>query len=356
MKVTFNKDELKNVFRKAITVVEQKSILPVTECFLINIKENQAVITGTNQQNFLQVFCECKSEDNFNMLIDANIINDSVSKFKTDEVVFEMKEHTVTVKSGRNKITLPSLDPTEFLYVPKEAKEYQTYEADTLLVGIEKVKVSISQDTLRPIMMGILVEQLDSDIVFTATNAISLISQEFSSIGFTPFKEVLPLISVKAITTVLEDADFISFGITDKHLVFKDDSHNLFISKQNGNFPDWRKVIPDNLSQILEFDKVDMLDTLKILDKYVSSTNSVLLTIKNNVLTVSAEDMDFQVGAKSEIECTSSQDIVIKANKKLLQMLVDNHPTDNITIKYEEGSKSILFNSPNYIGLLMLLL
>ena len=128
MKITFNTEELRTALKKAVSVVDQKSIIPAAECFLFDVRESYVVVTGTNTQNFIQVKCDCVSDEVGKIAMQAHRLFDSVSKFKSSDITFTAKDSRLKVKSGRTQVTLPLMNPEEYLYIPSDECKFHSFE------------------------------------------------------------------------------------------------------------------------------------------------------------------------------------------------------------------------------------
>ena len=113
----------------------------------------------------------------------------------------------------------------------------------------------------------------------------------------------------------------------------------------DGKFPNYEAVIPKENPNVLEIDRLQLLNSTKRASIFSSkTTNQVKFEIKGNLLKISAEDLDFNNKAEETLECNyNGDDIAIGFNSRFIVEMLNNLSSEIVQIE---------LSSPNRAGLI----
>ena len=218
------------------------------------------------------------------------------------------------VESEKSIFNLNCISATEFPLTDENFNQNEfIIKSKQLLKLLNKCKFSVSNDETRHYLSGIYFHQTEVEdknyLTAAATDShrmsISKVQLE-GKINFEPI--ILPKKTIFQLCSLLEDydSDVVVSNLKSKIKFELDDS--ILISKLiDGKFPNYEAVIPKENPNVLEIDRLQLLNSTKRASIFSSkTTNQVKFEIKGNLLKISAEDtkkkMDKALGRNQIVE------------------------------------------------------
>ncbi len=278
---------------KAISVVPTKDLMPVLKNFLVKVEEGKLTVVATDIE--LTVVAETSVVDvkeTGTVYLRAKALMSIVKEAEEGDLVFTTTDKGVTISVGRASWTLQTMDGDDYPEIPDVASiELHTVNREKFVKGISAVKVAASQDPNRVSFMLVAVSK---DGRFRASDAVRLHQIETEeAVGF-DFE--LPSRSVDDLLRMLRSTDLktIDVGENDEILLFRIGNENLIISKADVTMPDIDSLI---LKPALANDeemwvgREELISAIRRVRVTADdTTNAVMLHLKDDVLTVSAQD------------------------------------------------------------------
>jgi DNA polymerase-3 subunit beta len=113
----------------------------------------------------------------------------------------------------------------------------------------------------------------------------------------------------------------------------------------DARFPDYKAVIPAENPYRLTISRADFISTLRRVGIFANkTTNQVVLDIKGNAVTISAQDIDFSYEGKEMLSCQySGEDMKIAFNAKLMLELVNNLEGTEVLLELSSPTRAGIF-------------
>jgi DNA polymerase-3 subunit beta len=208
---------------------------------------------------------------------------------------------------------------------------------------------AISDDESRYFMNGVCLETSAEDaLVCIATDGKRLAYGKNTGISKSiSFPQVI--IPPKILGIIIKHADDenpIQIAIHENILFVKFGSYEISSFLIDGQFPNYQRVIPQNQDKFFKVNKLEFVDALRRIAILVEQkSRKVLLSVSNNVLSLSTEEGDIG-NAKEEIACEySGEDIVLALNYKYLEDPLKVMNCENIELSFTEPTKAITLNA-----------
>ena len=198
-------------------------------------------------------------------------------------------------------------------------------------------------------MTGVLMQMDFNKVIFVSTDAHKLVKY---TIGGLNSELTESIIIPKKCLTVFRNAvanfddDKAKVAFNSKNIFFKA-GDTLVISRLiDAKFPDYNAVIPVNNDKTLSLNRSDFQNSLKRIVIYSNkTTNQVVLSLAEDSLTVSAQDLDFSNEATEQVSCNYKADpMTIGFNAKFLVEMLGVIETDEVTLE---------LSAPNKAGILL---
>jgi DNA polymerase-3 subunit beta len=222
------------------------------------------------------------------------------------ELELRPEQQDVEVVAGSAKFHLRTLRGEDFPPLPTMPHPPEdtvvTVPASAFVATIEKVSKSASRDETRPILTGILVSAAGADLKMVATDSYRLSVKETTleaplEGGFeanVPARALDELRSIAGST----GAETIRIGVRANQVVFEVGGAVLSSRLIDGQFPNYRQLLPETYEHELRISGEELGDVVKRISLMAQKNAPLRLSFGDGQLTVSAQTPD--VGEASE--------------------------------------------------------
>jgi len=346
MKFNVSSSELVNALSAVSGAVPNKATLPILETILFESNGDQLRLTATDLEISIIESMEADIDDGGAVAIPARRLIETLRQLPDIPVAFEVDEKfNVKFRTDKGTYKLVGEDPDEFPEVPS-LDEGHTLETskDEMIKAIDKTLFAVSNDDLRPAMMGVYFDIGPEESKFVATDGHRLV--KYIKEDLTSDEEVDFIVPEKALNLVqkaLHDEEC-HLTITEDHARFKSGNTIVITRLINEQYPNYESVIPKDNEKTLVINKEQMLATVKRVAIFSSSTTrQIRLQLNPDKLTIRAEDIDMSSEAKETISCDYDDDeMEIGFNAKYLADVLGN--VDDEEVYFE-------FSTPNRAGI-----
>ncbi|RPJ04106.1 MAG: DNA polymerase III subunit beta, partial [Deltaproteobacteria bacterium] len=207
---------------------------------------------------------------------------------------------------------LPGIPADDYPVVAdREELPFHRIKASILKEMIRKVSFAMSTDEMRKNLNGVFVETEKSEetsllrMVATDGHRLSMVKADTGDKDFLSLEKgiILPRKGLGEIRRLVEDETGDVFvGVRQGVCIVKTDHTLLRVSLIDGEYPDYRRVIPSEKGIVLQMDKNMILHALRRMSVISSERyNGVIMTVNNGKVTLNSTNPD--VGeANDEIE------------------------------------------------------
>jgi DNA polymerase III subunit beta len=344
MEFEIQRVELLEGLRLTQGVVERRNTLPILSNILVEPAEGGISILATDLDIGVKRSCSAKVKGGGAITVNARKLFELVKEMKGEQIrVRGLDNHRVEVLSGKTRLNLVGLDPKEFPSIPgltgkptRASGEIKT-EAARLGAMIESTLFAVSLDETRINLSGVFLENHDGGLRMVATDGHRLAMIDRKLDGKIPGKGViLPrkgLVEAKKLLESTDDStDGVALWIDGPIARLSRGRAELFMRLIEGDFPDYRQVIPKQSKAKITVPREDFLRALGCMS--VLSTErakGVRISLKPGSLEIQANNPDAGEGI-DEIEVPYSGDeISIGFNGRyLIEALVAMREGDKV--------------------------
>jgi DNA polymerase-3 subunit beta len=138
------------------------------------------------------------------------------------------------------------------------------------------------------------------------------------------------------------DEGLISLSVTDKMIFIRFGSYHLSSVLFEGQFPNYRKVIPESQSFSFSLSRAELLDALRRVSLMVEQkSRRVYLGVKPGIMSVYSEESDIGT-AKEDIPCKyDGAEVSIALNYRYIEEPCKAIEDEEISIRFTEQNKAI---------------
>ena len=350
MKLETTREALLKPLQLASGVVERRQTLPVLANLLVVAENGTLTLSGTDLEVEIQAAIaegvDIKEEGR--VTLPARKLMDIWRSLPEGAgVTLTVDGAKSTVRSGRSRFTLATLPAADFPSVESgEALVELELEQPQLKRLIDHVAFSMAQQDVRYFLNGMLFEIDDGGVRTVATDGHRLAQATLAGAakGAAGCEAIVPRKGVAELSRLISDSDAaVNLSIGKGHLRASQGEYTLTTKLVDGQYPPYKKVIPQSADQTLVGDR----DTLRqsfyraaILsnEKY----RGVRLTFDKDLLTIQANNPEQEEAEESVNVDYSGAAIEIGFNVSYLQDIMAVINTDDVRISLTDANSSAL--------------
>lgn len=275
MECLVEKEDLLRCLYLVQGVVEKRSSLPILAHVLIESSEGLVSLGATDLEVGIRQQCKSMVKKNGAVTTDARKLYEIIRELPPERISLRASGNGwLDVSSGKSRFRLASLDPKEFpAIVPAEQSTgtppaTASPSAKTLREMVEKTLFAASPDETRLQLSGVYLEaQKEGKLRMVASDGhrLSLIEREttISDPSAWP-RAILPRKGLIEARKLLEKSEGeVILSLTGATAIVKKESTELSMRLVEGEFPDYKQVIPTDKKHTVTFSREDFLGALR---------------------------------------------------------------------------------------------
>ena len=250
MKFTCEKNQLVSAISVASRTVAQKSAISGLEGILVRAGV-KVMLTGYNLETGITVSVDADIQETGACVMPARLFFDIVRKLPDDTVSIQVDDSfKVSIKGGISSFTITALSADDYPELPDvDSEKGIRVPQNELKAMISGTIFAVSENQARPIHTGVLFEVDNDSITSVAVDGYRLALRRYlpeESLERT-LKFVAPAAALKEVEKILGDTDDpATFCPGSKHILFTIGDATLVCRILEGEFLDWRRVLPQN--------------------------------------------------------------------------------------------------------------
>ncbi|MBM3244839.1 MAG: DNA polymerase III subunit beta, partial [Candidatus Omnitrophica bacterium] len=248
MKFKTQKDNLLNAIQTVQNVISPKSALPILSNILIETQADKIRLTATDLDVGITCLIPVNIQEQGAVTIPAKRFNDIVRELPGDELSLNTKKNNlVTIETDTCQFKIMGLAKEEFPKLPEfKDKEVIRLEQDMLKKILNLTSFAVSFDETRYILNGILFKVEKNKLILVATDGkrLAIIEKPLKQDFEKTISIIIPIKTIQELNRNLKDEGEVSLVLGNNQVLF-DLGHIAIISRLiEGEFPDYRQVIP----------------------------------------------------------------------------------------------------------------
>ncbi|TAE74339.1 MAG: DNA polymerase III subunit beta [Verrucomicrobia bacterium] len=335
MKFSISKEALLDGLQKVQHVVSTRTTLPILSNVLLVAKNGRLSFTTTDLDVGITGSVEAKIDREGATTLPAKRLVNIVRELPASEVEISVDAKNVaSIQSGPSFFKIIGLGQDDFPPLPdfEGAKEFRMPQA-VLRDGLKKTSYAISTDETRYVLNGIYTSFREGKLTLVATDGRRLAMVE-NDLDFPVSHEcdvIVPTKAVQELMRLLGDAGEVLIRLSDSQISFAIGDHLLISKLIEGNYPNYRQVIPGDSSERVELPREAMFETVRRVSLLSSDkSNSVKLVFGANTVEVTANSPDVGEARETMEVAYSGAPMQIAFNPEFLMAPMRNLESDTI--------------------------
>ena len=225
-------------------------------------------LSGYNLETGITISVDADIQETGACIMPSRLFFDIIRKLPDDTVSISVDENfKVSIRGGISSFSITAMSSEDYPELPEvESDKGISLPQNELKAMIGGTSFAVSENQARPIHTGCLFEVEDSSITVVAVDGYRLALRRWKSeepIGRT-LKFVVPAAALKEAEKILGDTDeACTFFLGSKHILFNIGEATLVCRLLEGEFLDWRRVLPQNQPVKLAVNVAKMTDSIE---------------------------------------------------------------------------------------------
>ena len=350
MKFIVASGELQKALNTVSGVISSSQSRPILENYLFQLEENNLKITASDGETTLVTTLEVKSDDTGKFAVPAKIFQDFVKTYNEQPLTLSIKDSAdgngslLEILDEKDNFAVALDNAEDYPELPEfDASQSVKIAAGVLSEALTNTLFATSNDSLRPVMTGVLFQFKEDETNFVSTDSHRLVVYKRTDlINAEPIEFIMPKKPLAIFKNILANSNEevqIEFNENMAKFTF---GNNIWICRLiDGKYPNYSAVIPKENPNVLTINRNLLLSSIRRASIMSNkSTNQVRFKLSGNILHLHAEDTEYANKADMQIPCDyNGEDINIGFSSKFLTEMLSVLSSDDITMKMSQPNR-----------------
>lgn len=318
MDLQVTQENLNKALSNVARVASGRSTLPILSNILIRTENNRLRLSATNLDIALSQQIGTKVKKEGSLTIPARLFQDFVSNLPNTTLRLVQEDAKLHVTAENYKSTINGMASDEFPVMPVIQKpETISLSASKLKQALQQVVFAASGDEARPVLTGVLIASQEGKLYIAATDSYRLSEKEITKTD-RKINLLVPHSACQDLLRIIDDTSGdVDIEFDEQQVKFMVGDAELVTRQIDGQYPDYKKLIPSRFENSAEVLKKELLSITKVAGLFSrENAGSVVVSVDEENTTMSVKSIASQVGDNvSDIKgkTTGSGDITLNS-------------------------------------------
>ncbi|MDD3116498.1 MAG: DNA polymerase III subunit beta [Victivallaceae bacterium] len=342
MEFNIEKDKLIKALQKVTDIIGSRSTLPGLANVLIEAKDGTLYFTTTDLEISITALCDAEVISEGKTTMPAKKLFLLSNKFNGEKVYFKCNENNhAEIICGTSNVKLLGLG-TEDFPVPSEfpvTKTLKFKEADFSRM-ISQISYAVSLDDTRKVLHGVYCSKKDNSVTMVATDGkrLAMVEKIPQNSEGEDGDNIIPLKTANEVKRLFNGDGDIEIKFGEKQLMLSNNNVTIFSKLIEGNYPNYRQVIPASFNNVIEVSTAEMLNKLDLVSAALSDSSSfVVISFDKKIMNF--EGSSSGIGEVKDYMATDydGEKMDVSFNPVFLADPLKHSDSDKIMIKFNDG-------------------
>jgi DNA polymerase III subunit beta len=359
LKLSVSRDALAERLSLVARGVSTRAAVLVLGGIQLRASEGRLQLAATDMELSLRASLDAEVDGEGEVVVPGRLLLDIVRALPENEVELEHRsdEAMLVVRSGAASYRVHTYASEDFPRLPDvDTLQLHLVDRDALLETIGRVGRSASRDESRPVLTGILVRFESDKLVMAATDSYRLAVKETPAPGGLPELEaIIPARALQELSRLAAGADEIQLGLHENHVVFGAEGAWLTTRRIDGQFPNYRQLLPEQFEHELQLPREELLDVVRRVSLMAQRNSPLRLRFADGELTVSAQTPDVGEARESLPAPYNADAMEIGFNAEFLRDGLESVDSPTVRLKLISPLRPAVLEgeTPDYTYLIM---
>lgn len=348
MKVTVTQENLSKALGIVSRTASSRTTLPILGNILIKAETGELVLSSTNLETATTQKIPASTSKSGVTTVPARLITEFISNLPKVNIEIELVDDKMKITAGSYKSTINATAADDFPALPElAAKATLKISTDNLKKAIASTSLVASSDTTRPILTGVYLHSFEGNLYMAATDGYRLAEKNIMPFT-TEINAIIPATTLNDVSRVLsDDTSEVVIGVGEDQVEFVIGQTSINSRLIDGNFINYRQLIPTSAETEAVIDRAELLRITKISELFArESAGSITLNISSAKSTLSVHSIASELGENdAETEGETKGDGNITLNSKYLLDALNQIDEDIVKLQFNGKLAPILITA-----------
>jgi DNA polymerase-3 subunit beta len=339
MELSVTQDNLSKALSMVGRVASVKTQLPILGNILLRTDGNRLLVAATNLEIATTQYIGAKVIKPGAITIPARLISDFISNLPKESVDLKVVGSNLNIKSGQYTSIINGVIADEFPELPtinEEASISYNIKTEDFKQAVSQTIITTSNDSTRPVLTGVYWHSHEGKLILAATDGYRLSERQLIDTK----SEVSAIIPTQTLQEVLrsvtDDTSEVDILFDETQVRFRINDTEVISRLIDGNFPDYRQLIPKSTNTNITINKADFTRITKIAGLFARETGgSITLTADEIKKTLSIHSIASQLGENtSEANAEVDNDGQVTLNSRYLNEALSVIDGDSVLFSF----------------------
>ena len=357
MKFSCNQDTFAKYLNIVSRVVSNKPGLPILNNIEFETVKGKLLMTTTDLELSINTWIGADVSTEGRITVPAKQLSEFINSIPEDNVDVEVVKQNFNISTVNNSASFNTMPADDYPSVPTigEEKPLLKIRGEDFVSAVDRVAFAAATDDIKPVLTGIRLEVEGNNISLVATDGLRL-SRQMLKLEDAAEKNSNLLIPVRAflevahiVSNIGEGDDFVKLYFLEERnqVLFRIGDVDLVSRLIDGEFPEYKQIIPTGFKTKCELRRTDFLNSLKVTNIIARSVlgNKMILDIsdKENKIKLSATQTDLGKNESMFKSNVEGDDLKIAFSSKLLSDILSHLSAEDLLFECSESVKPGVF-------------
>ena len=356
----------KNILIKEITIaqdiISSRNSLSILSNVLLETTNNTLFIKATDLKVGFSTQIPVETEISGSTTVFCDKFLGILRALPEGDISFDVEDEKLFIKPVSQKISfqLRSISSDKYPEMKvSDQNNFFTVSQNDFIEMINQTIFAVSDDVTRHFMNGVYFEKSNKGLIMVSTDGrrLAFIEKEITPEIHSFNSVIVPPKFLQLIKKLSSGEGNVSLSIQDNYIFAEFDTHKIYSTLIEGQFPNYKRVIPESQKYSCVVDKNDLNEALKRVSLLVEQkSRRLFIEIEEEKMTLYSEESEIGM-AKEEIFCDySGESVKIAVNYTYLTSPLRVMNSDKVVIAFTEANRAVtLLPQPeaDYIQIIM---
>lgn len=298
MKLQVTQENLNKALGSVSRVASTRGTLPILSNVLLKTVGNRLSIAATNLDIAITHFIGSKIGEEGAITVPARLMQDFVSSLPGGIIDLRLDDQKLHISTDKYQSVINGVGAEDYPVMPaiKDGKTW-TIAGKTLKTALSQVIMAASSDEARPVLTGVYLHSFDGKLFMVSTDSYRLAEKQLMTTKES-ISLLVPATALNDLLRLLGDGDEeVKVTHDDQQVLFQVGDVELVTRLIEGNYPDYRKLIPGNFASSAKLKRADLANITKVSSLFArESAGSVTIHLDKEKSEVSIRSVASQLG------------------------------------------------------------
>ena len=362
MELTVTQENFARALSAVGRVASNKTGLPILSNILLRTDGNRLLVAATNLEVATTQYIGAKIAKPGAITVPARLISEFVSSLPKDSIELKVVNSNIHISSGNYKSIINGVIADDFPELPtinEESSISYTINVEDFKQAVSQTIITASSDSTRPVLTGVYWHSHEGQLYLAATDGYRLSERRLVETS-SDVSAIIPVQTLQEVLrTIVDDSETVDILFDETQVRFRINEAEIISRLVDGNFPDYRQLIPPKSEINATVNKQEFVRVTKIAGLFArESGGSVTMTVDADKKTVSLHSIASEMGENtSELTAEVEGGGQITLNSRYLSEALSVIDDDTITFSFSGKLSPCILksikNDTNYYHVIM---